>query len=111
MDKIIVGLVEKIKINNQEFLARIDTGANKNSVCSEIAKKLKLGPVIKTILVKSSNGVKRRPIVKAELELGGKKFTTIFNISDRQKMKYPVLIGQNILKKGFLIDPLKKQEK
>lgn len=111
MDKITIGLIEKVKINNHEFLAKIDTGANKNSICLEIAEKLKLGPVIKTIIVRSSNGIERRPIIKAELEICNQKFNTIFNISDRKKMRYPVLIGQNTLKKGFLIDPSKKQEK
>ncbi len=30
-----------------------------------------------------------------------------FSIADRAHMKYKVLIGKNILKKGFLIDPSK----
>jgi hypothetical protein len=29
-------------------------------------------------------------------------------VADRSHLKYKILIGQNILKKGFIIDPQKK---
>ena len=31
-----------------------------------------------------------------------------FTIADRTHMKYKILVGQNILKEGFLVDPMKK---
>lgn len=105
MKRIVVGLVEKVKIEGREVVARIDTGAQNNSISQVLAKELGLGPVIKTILVKSSNGKQIRPIVEANLELGGKKMKTTFNITDRSHMRYQVLIGQKALKEGFLIDP------
>lgn len=107
MEKIVVGLTEKVKINGKTILARIDTGATRNSICVELAAELKLGPILKTINIVSSNGKETRPVIEAEVEIQGKKFKSLFNITDRRHMKYSVLIGQEILKEGFLIDPLK----
>ena len=104
MPKPILGLIEKVKINGKIVKAKIDTGAQGNSVDIKLAQKLRLGPIVKTYNVKSSLGKGRRPAVSVELEIKGKKITTIFNISDRKHMKYNVLIGQRVLKQGFLVD-------
>ncbi len=107
MNKKIVGLVEKIKINGKEVTARIDTGAEHSSIDENLSSKLNLGPVLRTILIKSASGQTRRPVVEAEVKIKGKVLKSRFNIADRKHMRYKVLIGQNILKKGFLIDPSK----
>lgn len=104
MEKTVLGLIEKVKIEGKEVLAKIDTGAQINSIDIMLAQKLKLGPIVKTYKVKSSTGEDRRPAVRARLEIKGRKFNTIFTISDRKHMKYSVLIGRRILKKGFLVD-------
>lgn len=55
--------------------------------------------------VRSSNGrIEKRFIIKTKLILGGKKRTTHLSLTNRQKMKFPVLIGRRVLKKGFLVD-------
>lgn len=104
MEKIVVGLVEKVKINGREVLAKIDTGAHCNSVCKELANKLKLGPVIGKMSVKSATGKQTRPVIHAELEIKGRKLKTRFNIADRKHLKYQALIGLDVLKHGFLVD-------
>ena len=113
--KVVIGIVEKIKIkgNNKskEVEARIDTGATKSSVDSTLAAELKLGPVIKTKFVRSATGRSLRPIVKMKFRIAKKKMEEEFTLADRKRMKYPVLIGQNVLKKGFLIDPSKVSPK
>ena len=111
-DKIIVGLTEPSTVigNNGEKIivtSRIDSGATFSSIDSELAKKLGYGPVIRHKIVKSASGVKRRPVVKAQIEIEGRIFDTEMTTADRSHMTYPVLVGQNILKKGFLIDPCK----
>lgn len=111
-DKIIVGLTEPAEVigNNGEKIqvtVRIDSGATFSSIDADLAKKLEYGPVIKHKIVKSASGVKRRPVVKAQIKIEGKIFDTEMTTADRSHMTYPVLIGQNILKKGFLIDPNK----
>jgi hypothetical protein len=111
--KTIIGLIEKIKIIHKKgkktLMAKIDTGATKSSMDSRLAAELQLGPVIKTKLVKSAHGNKLRPVIEAKIELAGKTIKSEFTLADRIHMKYHVLIGQNILKHGYLIDPIKKK--
>ena len=111
MEKTIVGLTERITVfgdSHKEVIARVDTGATKSSIDSNLAKELKLGPVLESKLVKTAHGNKLRPIIKAKIRIQDKIFEMKFTLSDRHHMRYRVLIGQNILKKGFLIDPSKK---
>src|SRR3989338_2492371 len=111
-DKIVIGLVEKVSISHngdrkKTVKAKIDTGATKSSMDINLASELSLGPIIKSKIVKSANGNKVRPIIEAEIELAGKKLSSEFTLADRGHLRYIMLIGQNILKKGFLIDPNK----
>lgn len=109
----ILGLTEKIVIlgsNNlrKTVTARIDTGATNSSIDIGVAGELELGPIKRTKLVKSASGKKRRAIVAVKVRLDNKILEDDFTIAERKHMTYPVLIGQNILKKGnFLIDPSK----
>ena len=108
-DRIIIGMIEEIEVTNDDdserLQARIDTGATKSSIDYKLASQLKLGPVIESRLVKSAHGNKLRPVIEATITMRGKEVTEKFTLADREHMKYKVLIGQNILRKGFLIDP------
>lgn len=111
-EKIILGLIEKVTIfgsedKSQEIDARIDTGATNSSIDYDLAANLRLGPIIKNKVVRQSNGKVLRPVIEVEILIKGKKIVAEFTISNRSHMKYDALIGQNILKKGFLIDPSK----
>ena len=108
----VLGLVEDIIIkgngNKQTaLLARIDTGAQNSSVDLITAQELRLGPIIKTKSIRNSHGNSLRPVVKATVVLAGRELEGEFTIAKRSNMKYKVLIGQNLLNKGFLIDPSK----
>lgn len=109
--KSILGLVEKVtfhtKEGNKTILAKIDTGATRSSIDASLAKELGLGPAIYSKMIKSAHGSRLRPIIMAEVELDDKKIKEDFTIIDRSHMKYQVLIGVNILKYDFLIDPQK----
>ena len=109
----IIGLIEEIEIfgsngNNKKIQARIDTGATRSSIDKELAEQLNLGPVTRTKFVKQALGGTVRPIIVVEFNLAGKHLKKEFTIADRSHMKYRVLIGQNALNQGFLIDPHKK---
>ena len=106
-NKSIIGCLEKVRINDHEVLALIDTGATRSSIDLDLASDLKLGPIIKKSIIRSSHGKSVRPVVKAKIEIAGRKINAFFNISARSHMSYKVLIGRNILKKGFLVDPSK----
>ena len=108
MKKTIIGLEEKIKIKDKEFLAKVDTGASKSSIDIRLAAELKLGPIIGTKIYRNVHGKTLRPVVKVPFQIADRKMLFKFNLADRKKMKYKVLIGQNILKKNFIINLLKK---
>ena len=108
----VVGLTEKIIVKangngseDKEMIARIDSGATKSSIDLTLASQMKLGPVVDSRLVKSAHGTKLRPVVEVEIVLQGRTIKAKFTMADRAYMKYPILIGQNILKSGFVIDP------
>mgnify|MGYP006292198213 CR=1 FL=1 len=115
-ERTVVGLIEPIIIkgNNgesREVTARIDTGATKSSIDKELVEELGLGPVIRERMTKQVHGVTWRPVIKVRIELAGRKFNFQFTVADRSEMTYKVLIGQNVLKKNFLIDPCKRWPK
>lgn len=108
--KIVLGLTERITLRGPKksisVIARIDTGATTSSLDTELAQRLNLEPTSHTRIVRSAHGVRKRPLLKAHLQLQGQSLEADFTLADRKHLKYPVLIGQNILKKGnFLIDP------
>lgn len=108
----IVGLVEPVIITHdgqeEKVRARIDSGATNSSIDFALASKLRLGPVVANKLIKSANGARMRPVIEATVKIHGKELRARFTLADRSHMKYKVLIGQNILKRGFLIDPCKE---
>jgi len=113
-ERIILGLIEEVTLisasgKRAHLLARIDTGATSASIDLSTAAKLDLGPITKSKVIKSALGTKKRPVINIKIEIGGINIEEDFNLAERSHMKYPLLIGQNILKKEhFLVDPHKK---
>ncbi len=110
---IILGLTEEIQVigaqgTKEKVVARIDTGATSSSLDAHLSKRLGLNATSKTKVVKSASGIRRRPVVQVYVLLCGEAIAAEFTVADRSHMKYPVLLGHNILRKGhFLIDPQK----
>lgn len=58
-----------------------------------------------TAQVKSSNGiVQTRYKIKTTLVLFGEEFEIFLTLSDREEMKFPVLLGRTFLSKKFIVD-------
>lgn len=106
-----VGLIEEITIlkngQTRKLSARVDTGAKSNSIDKRLAEDLGILPGSLTTVVKSAMGRAVRHVVHLDIEISGKKMTGRFTLADRSHLKYQVLIGRDILKKGFIIDPSK----
>ncbi len=104
-DNLILGLHETILIEGVTFKAKIDTGADSSSIDKSVYEELgnkELHHKVKTI--KSALGKHTRPTVMLHLDISDRKFHQKFSISDRKDLKYRVLIGKDILKKGnFLV--------
>lgn len=129
----VIGWVEYVALQDADLIvkARIDTGAGLASVHADILeirkdkkddvekvvfrvedkdgnKKTLERTVVKWINIKKKGetGTIRRPVIKLDFCLGGKKVEARANLADREGFLYPVLIGRNVLKTGdYMIDP------
>lgn len=103
--------------------AKIDTGAYTSAIhCDEISIKknvagkdvliYKLSPTethecetfSKKIIKNSFGEMEERYVIKTVMHIGRKKINTILSLSNRDNMKYPVLIGRRAIKGKFLVD-------
>ncbi|MFP4119339.1 MAG: RimK/LysX family protein [Candidatus Woesearchaeota archaeon] len=111
-DCAVIGFVEKVSCLTEEgeriVDARIDTGATKSSIDASLVDELKIGPVVGERIIRNAHGSERRKMVRVKIRIAGKTITAKFTIANRSRLRYPMLIGRNVLRKGFLIDPNKK---
>jgi hypothetical protein len=70
----------------------------------KMAKKVK--GVVDIALIHSSHGSSLRPVAKMKTTLSGKTFYAKVNISKREHLIYPMIIGRRDLK-GFIVNPEK----
>ena len=108
-DRTVVGLTEELTLCGKDVVARIDSGATIGSIDQSFVTACNTEPV-GTKLVKSSHGTTRRDVVELEINLEGKTVIGKFTVFDRSHMTYPILIGQDVLKQGFIIDPNKEEQ-
>ncbi len=108
----VIGLTENVTFissgKRKKYVAKIDTGADVSSIDEKLAKSLKIGPPVRSTMIRSANGRKKRRIVRTDVVIHRKRMRVEFSLADRQGMKYRVLIGKNILRRGFFIDPNEK---
>ena len=107
-----VGFMEYVTVlgkdKSKKVLARVDTGATRTSIDTELAESLGLGPVVRYQKVTSSHGTSMRGLVVARIRIANRTFKVTCALSDRKNMTYAVLIGRNILKHDFVVDSAKK---
>lgn len=125
--KIIIGANEVVKVGGKEVPAKIDTGADASAIWASnfsIAENGNLqftlfdedspyytGEVFScedynVVAVRSSNGhTTIRYRTKVTMVIGDEEVTDIFNLSDRSRNQYPVLIGRQTIKDRFYVDP------
>ena len=121
-DNKILGAISNVSfpsIGDDSFLAKIDTGADSSSIhcdyyyvkddilyCKILSGKkiLKFRNFSKKF-IKSSNGEgSERYIVTLRVIIDGHEVVGKFSLNNRESMNYPILIGKNIIKKGFVVD-------
>lgn len=110
--KRVIGIIEPVVVRGRlgkvKVLAKIDTGASRTTVDTDIAARVGLGPVLGTVRIRQSisKHPEIRPLVEAHLVLAGEAFDVSAAIANRQEMKYEVIVGMDILRRGkFLVDP------
>lgn len=102
--------------------AKIDTGAYTSAIhCKNIIQKTKdhksilcfqsldnvehcIEEYSKKKIKNSFGEIEERYIIKTLISIGGKKIKTTISLSDRESMRYPVLIGRRLLKGKFVVD-------
>ncbi|MGA8853773.1 MAG: RimK/LysX family protein [Christiangramia sp.] len=128
MEKIVIGRFDKADfpaLHLNDIAIKIDTGAYTSSIhCNNIIEKDNVihcsflddeHPVYNkkefvfedydVVFVRSSNGIiQKRYMVHSNIRLFGKVFKISLSLSDRQEMRYPVLIGRKFLTKKFIVD-------
>ena len=56
-------------------------------------------------LVKNSSGdAEHRYSIQTDVVIFGKRIKTEFSLTDRSRMKYPILLGRKFLRHGFIVD-------
>jgi len=121
-EKVTIGTVEDVLLLpwKVKLPARIDTGAAKSSLDARELKvaedrvefklpgkygglQLRL-PIVGWRHVRTPEGLERRPVVELEICVGAKRFRTLVNLTDRSLVKYPLILGRNFLREGFVVD-------
>ncbi len=121
-EKITVGEVEEVILMpwGVKLPARIDTGAATSSLdardlkvknnIAEFKLPKKYGDLLLRLSVigwqdvRSADFKERRPIVEITLCMGPKLIRTQVTLNDRSSVRYPLIVGRNILKDNFVVD-------
>ncbi|HET6228155.1 MAG TPA: RimK/LysX family protein [Bacteroidia bacterium] len=127
-EKLIIGRREHIsfpELGLTNITAKMDTGAYTSALyCHEVREEN--GVLIFRLLhpshpaydprehrfteygqkkIKNSFGfIEKRYTIKTLVKIGKRQINSVFSLTDRSDMRYPVLIGRKILKKRFIID-------
>lgn len=104
----LLGVIEKVTIygeNKKKVVrAKIDTGAYRTSIDSDLVHELGLDKHDKLIHVRSGSGRQKRRTVKLQFKLKDKKIRTIATYTERSHLRFPIIIGRKDMQ-GFFVDP------
>jgi hypothetical protein len=117
-------LVRFPKLNLGPVVAKIDTGAQtaalhadhievagrrvKFAIADDGEHKRYAAPLVGFKRIKSSNGhSEMRPVIRVTIELGATLIKAEITLTDRSDMGVPMLLGRNVIKGKFLVNPAK----
>jgi len=104
----ILSVIEKITIygtkKKRTVRAKVDTGAYRTSIDSDLVEDLGLDPHKSMVHVRSGSGHQKRRTVKVKFKMKGKEINTIATYTPRDHLRFPVIIGRKDMD-GFLVDP------
>ena len=121
-EKITIGEVEDVVLMpwGVRLPARIDTGAATSSLdarelkiknnMAEFKLPQKYGglqlrlPVTEWQDIRSADFREKRPVVEITFCMGPKLINTRVTLNDRSRVRYPLIIGRNVLKDTFVVD-------
>jgi len=124
-ERVTIGLVEDVILLpwGVRIPARIDTGAATSSLdARELTVKENMAefklparyggmqlhlPIVDWKTIRSAGSRGRRPVVEIELCVGPKHLRARVNLNDRSQVKYPLILGRNVLRRNFSVDCMK----
>lgn len=93
--------IKIIKEDNQQFITFHIPGSKIHGLGKKVFKTADF--VLKKI--KSSSGhLEERFVITTDVLLFNKTIRTEFSLTDRSKMKFPILLGRKLLNKQFIVD-------
>jgi len=103
-----LSVIEKITIygskKKKTVRAKVDTGAYRTSLDSDLVEELGLDERNKFVRVRSGSGRQKRRTVHLKFKMKGKEIDTIATYTPRGHLRFPVIIGRKDMD-GFLVDP------
>ncbi len=113
-----IGVVEEVVVRGSKgdirVLAKIDTGAARTSLDTDLALRAGLGPVFDRVRVRAAaaDEPEERDVVDARVVIAGREFDVAVAVTDRKDMRYHMIVGMDILREaGFLVDPSKGNDR
>jgi len=104
----VLGVIEKIVIygskKKKTVRAKVDTGAYRTSIDSDLVEELGLDARNKFVRVRSGSGRQKRRTVAVRFKMKGKEIDSIATYTPRDHLRFPVIIGRRDMK-GFVVDP------
>jgi glutathione synthase/RimK-type ligase-like ATP-grasp enzyme len=113
-------------LSNLSLTSKVDTGAYRNALHAEdIQEKNQNGvptlffsvPLMdgtvsqhsttqfkSTKVRQSGSGKEKRYFIYADVRIDGRDYSTVFTLTDRKSMKYPLLLGRKLLRHNFVVD-------
>src|SRR5205809_3585368 len=113
-----IGVVEEVTLRGSKgdirVLARIDTGAARTSLDTDLALRAGLGPVFDRVRVRAAaaDEPEERDVVDAKILIAGREFDVAVAVTDRKDMRNHMIVGMDALREaGLLVDPSKGNER
>lgn len=104
----VLGVIEKITLlgdkRKKTVRAKVDTGAYRSSIDSDLVEELGLDPHNTFVRIRSGSGRQKRRTVRLSFMLKGKQIDTIATYTPRSHLSFPIIIGRKDMD-GFLVDP------
>lgn len=104
-------------IHAEEYEIRQVAATSERPLNEQMRIKLKVGtrskprfvwveaPIVDYRNVKNSGGkIEERPFVETQVLLGGVTYKIVLSVTNREKMRFPVLLGRAFLSGKFLVD-------
>ena len=126
--KLLIGrkdIIDFPELNLYDVKVKVDTGAYSSAIhCSKIKlneekgekylsfrvpgsstkKTFKVKEFTRKKIKSSSGHMEERFVIKTKVRIFNKLYTTEFSLTDRSRMKFPVLLGRRLLRKKFVVD-------